>query len=142
MLFKKSRKYLIRSSFSFLSCSYSLNLFEIRSSASFSFASYLSPLICHFLIFFVFSQICVICFSAVLIQFNKMLTHAGDFKISVNTFSGILLALLVLKLPSLNFLAPCSRLELLLRSRFFGCRSKFFVICVRIIIIQLIYCLR
>ena len=115
ILIKESSKCIILPSFSFLSYQYSSNLFEIKPSASVSFAS---CLLSSF-IFFIFSQICFICFSTFLIQLNKMLTQSGYFKFLLNAFSGITLALLVLKHPFFNFLVPSSWLELPLRSRFF-----------------------
>ena len=63
-----------------------------------------------------------------------MLIQSGDFKLSVNTSSGISLALLAFSLHSFNFLAPSSWFELPFRSRFFEFRSKYFVISVRLII--------
>ena len=98
MLIKQSSNVLILSSFSFLSFSYSSNLFELKSIASVSSASCFSPLICPSLISFVLSKICVICFSTFLIQLNKMLTQSGDFKLSTNISSRISLALLVFRL--------------------------------------------
>ena len=103
MLVKHSSSVLILSSFSFLSFSYSSNLFEIKSVASVSSARCFSPLICPSFNSFIISKICVICLSTFLIQLNKMLTQSGDFKLSVNTWSGISLALLVFRLKSLNF---------------------------------------
>ena len=137
ILINQSSKVLILSSFSFLSFPYSSDMFEIKSIASVSYASYFSPLICPSFISFVFSKICVICFSTFSIQLNKMLTQSGDFKLPVNTSSGISLVLLVFKLPSFNFLAPSSWFELLLRSRLFEFQSKYFFISVRLIIIPI-----
>ena len=134
MLVKHSSSVLILSSFSFLSFSYSSNLFEIKSIASVSSTKCFSPLICSS--FSSFWKIYVICLSIFLIQLNKMLTQSGGFKLSVNTLSGISLALLVFRLPSFNFLLLSSWFELShLTSRFFEFRSKYFVISVRLMII-------
>ena len=135
MLVKHSSSVLILSSFSFLSFSYSSNLFEIKSIASVSSAKCFSPLICPSFSSFVFSKIYVICFSTSLIQLNEMLTQSGDFKLSVNTLSGISLALLLFRLPFYNFLLLSSWFSLLLKSRVFESRSKYFVISVRLMII-------
>ena len=135
MLIKQFSNVLILSSFSFLSVSYSSNLFEIKSIASVSSASCFSRLICPSFVSIVFSEICVICFSTFLIQLNKILTQSGDFKLSVNISSGISQALVVFRLPSYNFLGPFSWFELPLKSRFFEFLLKYFVISVRLIII-------
>ena len=100
MLVKHSSSVLILSSFSFLSFSYSSNLFEIKSIASASSAKCFSPLICPSFSSLVFSKICVTYLSTFLIELNKMLTQSVDFKLSVNTSSAIPLALLVFRLPS------------------------------------------
>ena len=127
MLVKHSSSVLILSSFSFLSSSYSSNLFEIKSIAFVSSARCFSPLICPSFSSFVFSKIYVVCLSTFLVQLNKMLTHSGNFKLSLNTSSGISLALLVFRLPSFNFLQLSSWFELSLRSSFFEFRSKYFL---------------
>ena len=102
-------------------------MFEIKSITSISSASCFSSLIYPSFISFLFSKVCVICFSTFLIQLNKMLTRLGYFKLLVNTSSGISLNLLVFRLPSFNFLAPFFWFELPLWSRFFEFRSKYFV---------------
>ena len=53
-----------------------------------------------------------------------MLIQSGDFKLSVNTLSGVSLALRVFRFLLLNFLAPSSWFELLLKSRFLQWREK------------------
>ena len=133
MLVKHSSSVLILSSFSFLSFSYSSNLFEIKSIASVSYTKCFSPLICPS--FSSFWKIYVICLSIFLIQLNKMLTQSSDFKLSVNTLSGISLALLVFRLPSFNFLLLSSWFELSLRSCFFEFQSNYSVISVSLMII-------
>ena len=135
MLFKHSSSVLILSSFSFLCFSYSSNLFGIKSIAFVSSAKCFSLLICLLFSSFIFSKVCVICLSTFLIQPNKMLTQSGNYKLSVNTLSGISLALLVFRLPSFNFLLLSSWFELSLRSCFFEFQSKYSVISVSLMII-------